>query len=127
MIAIFAARFLRHEGIRIDSDGEQTRDYVYVADVVRANLAVLSKGSGETYVIGAGKTTSVNAIYRALVEATGFEAPITRAPRSAGNAREIYFNPAKAERELGWKAQISLRAGMQATVDFLREQQTAAV
>jgi UDP-glucose 4-epimerase len=123
VIAIFAARFLRHEGIRIDSDGEQTRDYVYVADVVQANVAALTKGSGEIYVIGAGQTTSVNAIYRALVEATGFEAPITRAPRRDGDAREIYFNPAKAARELGWKAQVSLRDGMQATVDFFREQQ----
>jgi UDP-glucose 4-epimerase len=127
VIAIFAARFLRHESIRIDSDGEQTRDYVYVSDVVRANVAALGKGSGETYVIGAGRTTSVNAVYRALAEATGFEAPISHAPRREGDAREIYFNPAKAARELDWTAQVSLRDGMQATVDFFRGQQKASV
>jgi UDP-glucose 4-epimerase len=127
VIAIFAARFLRGEGVRIDSDGEQTRDYVYVADVVRANVAALTKGSGEMYVIGAGRTTSVNALYRALVEATGFAAPITNAPRRDGDAREIYFNPAKAARELDWRAEVSLRDGMQATVNFFRSQQQAAV
>jgi UDP-glucose 4-epimerase len=122
VIAIFAARFLRHEGIRIDSDGEQTRDYVYVDDVVRANVAALTKGSGEIYVIGAGRTTSVNAIYQTLVKATGFEAPITRAPRRDGDAREVYFNPAKAARELDWKAEVSLLDGMHATVDYFRAQ-----
>jgi UDP-glucose 4-epimerase len=127
VIAIFAARFLRGEGVRIDSDGEQTRDYVYVSDVVAANVAALTKGSGENYVIGAGRTTSVNQVYRALATATGFEAPVTHAPRREGDAREIYFNPAKAARELDWKAQVSLLDGMQATVDFFREQQHAAV
>jgi UDP-glucose 4-epimerase len=127
VIAIFAARFLRGEGVRIDSDGEQTRDYVYVSDVVAANVAALTKGSGEDYVIGAGRTTSVNEVYHALATATGFDAPITRAPRRDGDAREIYFNPAKAARELDWKAQVSLLDGMQATVEFFRGQQHAAV
>jgi UDP-glucose 4-epimerase len=126
VIAIFAARFLRREGIRIDSDGEQTRDYIYVTDVVRANLAALTRGSGEIYVIGAGQTTSVNQVYRALAEVTGFEAPITRAPRRDGDAREIYFNPAKAARELGWKAEVPLLDGMQATVDYFRDLQLKA-
>jgi UDP-glucose 4-epimerase len=125
VIAIFAARFLRGEGVRIDSDGEQTRDYIFVGDVVRANVAALTKGSGENYVIGAGRTTSVNQIYRALVSTTGFAAPVTNAPRRPGDAREIYFNPAKAERELGWKANVSLLDGMQATIDFFRAQQQA--
>jgi UDP-glucose 4-epimerase len=127
VIAIFAAHFLRGESIRIDSDGEQTRDYVYVSDVVRANVAALTKGSGETYVIGAGQTTSVNAVYRALVAATGFEAPVTHAPRRDGDAREIYFDPSKAARELNWKAEVPLHDGMRRTVDFFRGQEKAAV
>jgi UDP-glucose 4-epimerase len=127
VIAIFTTRFLRGKSVRIDSDGEQTRDYVFVSDVVSANIAALTKGSGEIYVIGAGRTTSVNQIYRTLSLATGFEAPITRAPRRDGDAREMCFNPAKAERELGWKAQVSLREGIQATVDFFRVREQASV
>jgi UDP-glucose 4-epimerase len=126
VIAIFTARFLRGEGVRIDSDGEQTRDYVFVSDVVSANIAALTKGSGEIYVIGAGRTTSVNPLYSALSSA-GFEAPITRAPRRDGDAREMCFNPGKAERELGWKARVSLLDGMQATVDFFRAQEQTTV
>lgn len=121
VIAIFIAKFLAGEGVRIDWDGEQTRDYVYVGDVVRANLAALTHGSGEIYVIGTGKKTSVNSIYTALVAATGFEAPLARAPRRPGDAREVYFNPAKAARELGWRADVELSAGMGETVAYFRE------
>jgi UDP-glucose 4-epimerase len=126
VIAIFAAKFLAGDGVRIDWDGEQSRDYVYVGDVVKANLAALTRGSGEIYVIGAGKKTTVNQVYKALAAATGFEAPITHAPRRAGDAREIYFNPAKAARELGWKAEVDLKTGMSETIAYFRERTPAA-
>jgi len=126
VIAIFAAKFLAGDGVRIDWDGEQSRDYVYVSDVVKANLAALTHGSGETYVIGAGKKTTVNEVYKALAAATGFEAPITPAPRRAGDAREIFFNPAKAARELGWKAEVNLKTGMRETVAYFRERTAPA-
>jgi UDP-glucose 4-epimerase len=123
VIAIFLGKFLQKQGVRIDWDGEQTRDYVYVGDVVRANVAALTKGSGEIYVIGTGKKTSVNEIYRAMVQVAGFEAPIAHAARRAGDAREVYFNPAKAERELGWKAQVALIDGMRKTYEFFRDKE----
>ena len=110
--------------VRIDWDGEQSRDYVYVGDVVRANLAALTKGSGETYVIGTGKKTNV--AYKALADATGFQAAITRAPRRPGDAREIYFNPAKAAKELGWKAEMDLKTGMAETIAYLRDRSVTA-
>ena len=126
VIAIFLGKFLHRQGVRIDWDGEQTRDYVYVGDVVRANVAALSKGSGEMYVIGTGRKTSVNEIYRAIVEVTGFEAPVEHAPRRPGDAREVFFNPAKAKRELGWEAQVPLIDGMRTTYEYFREKERTA-
>ncbi|HTD35603.1 MAG TPA: GDP-mannose 4,6-dehydratase, partial [Candidatus Elarobacter sp.] len=126
VIAIFLGKFLQRQGVRIDWDGEQTRDYVYVGDVVRANVAAVEKGSDEIFVIGTGKKTSVNEIYRAMVEVTGFEAPVTHAPRRPGDAREVYFNPAKAKRELGWEAQVPLIEGMRKTYDYFREKERTA-
>jgi UDP-glucose 4-epimerase len=126
VIAIFIGKFLAGEGVRIDWDGEQTRDYVYVRDVVAANVIALEKGTNEIFVIGTGKKTSVNEIYRALVEVSGIEAPLTRAPRRAGDAREVFFNPAKAERELGWRANYALVDGMRETFAFFRERTAAA-
>jgi UDP-glucose 4-epimerase len=120
VIAIFIGKFLAGEGVRIDWDGEQSRDYIYVQDVVRANVASLTQGSGEIYVIGAGIKTSVNDVYASLVEISGITPVITRADRRAGDVREIFFDPSKAKRELGWEATIDLNTGMRETFEFFR-------
>ncbi len=118
VIAIFCAKFLQKQGIRIDWDGEQTRDYVYVKDIARLNVIALEKGGGERFAIGTGKRTSVNEIYRALVEISGFEAPVTHAPKRAGDARDAEFDSSLAKKELGWTATTSLIDGMRETYDY---------
>ena len=118
VIAIFAAAFVRRGGVRIDWDGEQTRDYVYVGDIAGANVLALDAGAGECYVIGTGVKTSVNAIYRALVEISGFEAPIKHAARRPGDARDAQFDSARAQRDLGWSPQTALLDGMRATYAY---------
>jgi UDP-glucose 4-epimerase len=121
VIAIFIGKFLGNEGVRIDWDGEQTRDYVYVRDVVAINLAALTKGDNEIFVVGRGDETSVNQIYRSLVEVSGREVPITHAPRRAGDVRQVFFNPAKAAAVLGWRAEVDLVSGMRETYDYFRD------
>jgi len=66
VIAIFAKRFLNHEPVRIDWDGEQKKDYVYVEDVARANLLAIERCDNEIFCIGTGKGASVNELYQAL-------------------------------------------------------------
>jgi UDP-glucose 4-epimerase len=127
VIAIFIGKFLARSGVRIDWDGEQTRDYVYVGDVVRANLAALTRGSGEIFAIGTGKKTSVNAIYEALCAASDFRAPIEHAPRRAGDIRDVYFNPAKAARELEWAAETDLIDGIATTYAHFRDKLSIAL
>ena len=120
VISIFIGKFLEKQGVRIDWDGEQTRDYVYVGDVARANVDALERGSGGCYAIGTGVKTSVNAIYRALVEISGFEAPVTRAPRRPGDARDAQFDASRAGRDLGWSAITKLIDGMRATYEYFK-------
>lgn len=127
VIAIFIGKFLRQEGVRIDWDGEQTRDYVYVADVARANLEALERGSGECYVIGTGRRTSVNDIYRALVSLTGYEAPVTNAPPRAGDARDAEFDSSRAAAELGWRPSTALADGIRLTYDYFQKNPPARV
>jgi len=93
---------------------------------VRANMAALTRGSGEIYVIGTGKKTSVNQVYKSLVAVSGIEPPITHAPRRAGDVRDIYFNPSKAARELGWKAEVDIVAGMRETFEYFKERSATA-
>ena len=125
VISIFIGRFLAHQGLKIFSDGDQTRDYIYVGDVVSANLRALERGGGMCYVLGTGKKTSVNEIYRALVEVTGFEAPVEYLPRRPGDVRDAQFDSALAERELDWSARMPLVDGMRATYDYFRVKQPA--
>lgn len=121
VISIFIGKFLKREGVRIDWDGEQTRDYVYVKDVARCNVDALSRGSGECFVIGTGVKTSVNDIYAMLVAISGFRAPVTRAERRAGDARDAQFDSALAHTVLGWRPQVSLREGMAETYEYFKK------
>ena len=103
VIAIFAGKFLAGEPVRIDWDGEQTRDYVYVADVVRANLIGLDKGSGECYVIGTGvRDLGESDLQSARRSDRGQTDRRARAaPRRRHACRVLPHH--KAERELGWR------------------------
>jgi UDP-glucose 4-epimerase len=118
VISIFIGKFLRKEGIRIDWDGDQTRDYLYVKDVAVANVQALHRGSGGCFVMGTGVRTSVNGIYRALVEISGFEAPVTHAPKRPGDARDAQMDSAGAKRELQWEPATNLVDGMRETYEF---------
>lgn len=120
VISIFIGKFLKHEGVRIDWDGDQTRDYVYVKDVAQCNVDALDRGSGECFVIGTCVKTSVNQIYQMLVEVSGFEAPVTRAPKRPGDARDAQFDPALAAARLGWRPRTTLRDGIEETYDYFR-------
>src|SRR6266487_7209895 len=122
VIAIFTKRFLAHEPIRIDWDGEQQKDYVYVEDVARANLLALDHGDNDIFCIGTGQGTSVNTIYKTLEAIIGYTPEIVKAPKRPGDIHLAYFNCSKAARILGWKAEVDLQEGIKATVDFFREQ-----
>ena len=121
VIAIFSRQILLNEPVRIDWDGEQQKDYVYVGDVARANLLALETGGGEAYCIACGKGTSVNALYRGLVNEIGHEVEIRRAPKRPGDIYLTYFDCNKAFRELGWQAQVGLEEGLRSTVNYFRE------
>jgi len=118
VVSIFIGKFLKKEGVRIDWDGEQTRDYVYVKDVAALNVAALERGSGGCYVVGTNKRTSVNEIYSALVEITGFQAPTTPGPKRPGDCRDAQFDPSLAAAELGWRPTTTLLEGMRETYDY---------
>ena len=120
VISIFIGKFLQQQPVRIDWDGEQTKDYVFVRDIAQLNLAALERGSGSSFVIGTGKRTSVNQIYRALCEVTGFDAPKVSAPKRPGDVRDAEFDCSLAKRELGWVATTTLLDGMRETVEYFK-------
>jgi UDP-glucose 4-epimerase len=120
VIAIFAGRFLNHDPVRIDWDGEQKKDYVYVEDVARANLLAIERGDNDIFCIGTGRAISVNELYQELVKITGYQPEIVRAPKRPGDIYLSYFDCRKAERVLGWKPEVTLEEGIEKTMEFFR-------
>jgi UDP-glucose 4-epimerase len=118
VVAIFSRRFLDHKPVTIFWDGDQTRDYVYVGDVARANLLALDAADNQVLCIGTGVETSVNDLYRGLVALSGFQAPIDRQPRRPGDPRASRFNPARAAKALGWRPETSFEEGLRLTFEW---------
>jgi UDP-glucose 4-epimerase len=122
VVAIFAGRLLSGEGCRIFGDGEQTRDFVFVDDVVDAFVRAADSGDGVLCNIGTGVETSVNSLYRAMADAAGVEAEATYEPARTGELARSALNPGFAGAELGWSPQTTLEAGAIATLNWFREQ-----
>lgn len=123
VIAIFIQHFLAHGPIRIDWDGGQQRDYVYVGEAARASLLALDHGDNEILCLGTGKGTSVNELYEKLVEITSYTPEIVRAPKRPGDLYLAYFDCSKAQRVLGWKTELPLDEGLHRTIEFFRSQE----
>jgi UDP-glucose 4-epimerase len=121
VIAIFARNILLGEPVRIDWDGEQRKDYVYVRDVAHANLMALTKGSGEVYCIATGQGTSVNALYHGLANVIGHDVQIIHAPKRPGDIYLSCFDCRKAREQLGWVPVVGLEEGLRLTVEYFKE------
>jgi UDP-glucose 4-epimerase len=119
VIAIFANTILKRESVRIDWDGNQEKDYLYVSDVAEANNLALTLGDNEIFCLGSGRGTSVNELYRHLGAIVGYEVPIVRSPQRPGDIYQSFFDCAKAAKLLGWKPTISLEDGLRKTVASL--------
>jgi len=121
VVAIFTHQLMTGQTPVIHWDGEQVRDYVYVGDVVQANLrAVQLSGSG-IYCIGTGRGTTVNQLYETLCDVTGIFVEPMRADRRPGDLRAAFFDNTRANADLGWFPTVSFREGLTRTVDFVRE------
>ncbi len=122
VIAIFANKMLKGERPIIYGDGEQTRDFVYVTDVARANLiATESKFKNDCFNIGTGKEVSVNKVFSILKDMIGYEGDAIYAEERPGEVRRIVLDCKKAEEKLGWRAEVDLEEGIRKFVDFLRK------
>ncbi len=120
VVAIFCARILEGEPCTIYGDGAQTRDYIFVEDVARANLAALERKFSGPLNIGTGVETSVNELYAAIASAAGIERRPEYALARPGEQRRSVILPERAERLLGWRPQVTLRDGLERTLHFFK-------
>ncbi len=122
VVSIFADRLLRGETITVYGDGEQTRDFVYVDDVVDAFVRGATKGGGLVCNIGTGLETSVNELFRQMSTQAGARVPIKKAPIRPGELLRSSLDPSRAGIHLGWKPWTELGTGTAAVLDFVRQQ-----
>jgi UDP-glucose 4-epimerase len=120
VVAIFAGRLLDGEPCTINGDGTQTRDYVYVDDVARANLLAAERRHQGPLNVGTGVETDVNRIYRILADAAGVAAEAAHGPGKAGEQRRSCIDPAAAGRALGWRPEVPIEEGLRRTLEWFR-------
>jgi len=125
VVAIFAGRLLAGEACTIFGDGEQTRDFVYVDDVVDAFVRAAERGGGLLMNIGTGTETSVNDLYTAMARQAGVRQQGAYAPPRPGELARSSVDPGRAAIHLGWKPWTLLDDGCRATLDWFRSRSTS--
>jgi UDP-glucose 4-epimerase len=120
VVAIFAGKLLEGEPCTIFGDGEQTRDYVFVDDVVDAFVRAADKGSGLVLNIGTGVETSVNELYGTMARVAGVDRAAVLAPPRGGEVPRSALDAGRAGIHLGWKPWTDLPTGTAAVLDFFR-------
>jgi UDP-glucose 4-epimerase len=120
VVSIFASRMLTGEAPAIFGDGNQTRDYVFIDDVVHAFVQAIDRGSGKLVNIGTGLETSVNGLYRLLADIIGFDGEPQHGPLPPGELRRIALDISAASSVLAWKPWTHLEDGLAETVAFLK-------
>lgn len=117
VVAIFAERARTGRECVIYGDGEQTRDFVYVKDIARANFLAIDKADGMTINLSSGKETSVNELVHVISEATGGQMPVLNTNHRHGEIRRSVLSNKKARETLDWLPQFELAEGIRALME----------
>lgn len=125
VVAIFAMKMLSGESPVINGEGLQTRDYVYVGDVVEANVKVLTYEGNEAFNIGTGVETDVNEIFRNVNKLCGKNVEEKHGPGKPGEQLRSVIDNAKAKKLLDWEPKFNLAQGLEPTVEFFKKKHAA--
>lgn len=120
VVSIFGNNMLKGKPCTLYGYGKPVRDYVYVEDVVRANMLSIQRGDNETMNIGTGKPTSVQQLYSMLKEIVGDNIPPVHKPLRDGEINSNYLCPDKAKDVLGWQPSVPMKDGLSRVVKWLK-------
>ena len=121
VVAIFIQKLLNNEQAIVNGNGRQTRDFVYVEDVVEANLAAMGQDIQGTFNVGTGEETSINDLLRVLVQHTNSTCKEVHGPAKGGEQARSVIDSGKLRQELSWESKTELSEGLKHTVDYFRE------
>jgi len=120
VVAIFTSKLLKGEQPVINGTGLQTRDYVFIEDVVKANLLALSDDSTDIYNIGTGNETTVNEIFNILNSIIGNGQQEKHGPAAAGEQMRSVITSDKIFKKFNWRPSVKLEDGLKKTVDYFK-------
>lgn len=123
VVAIFTSKMLAGEQPVINGDGKQTRDYVYVEDVVKANLSALSYNDSGIFNIGTGIETDVNQLFNMLKEYSHSKSREIHGPPKKGEQQRSVLDYSMAKNALSWRPSIGLSEGLRKTVEYFKNHQ----
>ncbi len=120
VVAIFSTKLLKDEQPIINGHGKQTRDYVFVGDVVKANLLGLKDEASDVYNIGTGIETDVNQLFHFINNITQANKEEKHGPTAAGEQLRSVITSDKLFNKFGWRPSTNLEDGLKATVEFFK-------
>ncbi len=120
VVAIFTTKLLSGQQPVINGDGKQTRDYVFVGDVVQANALALQCEGSNVFNIGTGIESDVNQLFHHIKKSTRSSASESHVPPKMGEQMRSVLTAEKIRRQLGWKPTVSLAEGLERTVEYFR-------
>ncbi len=120
VVAIFIEKLLAGQQAVVNGDGKQTRDYVFVHDLVRANVMALEYQESNVFNIGTGKETDVNTIFRSLNQVTGANLAENHGPGKLGEQLRSCITYKKIEQVLSWRPEFNLEQGLKQTVESFK-------
>jgi UDP-glucose 4-epimerase len=118
VVAIFCNKLLKNEQPIIYGDGKQTRDYVFVEDVVNAGILALKQDKIGIFNVGTEKETSVNELFQKLTEVMDLKIEPIYKPSRTGEQQRSCLDYSKIKKELGWEAKYSLEQGLSKTIKW---------
>ncbi|NLI14687.1 MAG: NAD-dependent epimerase/dehydratase family protein [candidate division Zixibacteria bacterium] len=121
VVAIFFERLLAGQKAVIYGDGEQTRDFTFVGDVVKANLAALEYSDIGAFNVGTGIETNINELFDIIKEIVGSKQGRIHEPGKPGEQRRSVIDHTKINNAMGWKPQFTLRQGLLKTAEYFRK------
>lgn len=120
VIAIFMDKLFKGESPTIFGDGSATRDFIYVEDIVEANIKALHRGSKEVFNIGTGKATSIKELFYLMKEIMDVDLEVKYGEEREGDIKNSFFNINKAKEEIGWIPKYRIEEGLYKTIRYYK-------
>jgi UDP-glucose 4-epimerase len=119
VIPIFISKALRNESLPIYGDGAQSRDFIFINDIVNANESVMSKGNGQIFNVASGKATSVNELAGLIIEQTNSNSNIIHKESRAGDIKHSIAD-IKEIKKIGFEQRFDLEKGLKGTIEWFK-------